>query len=203
MSMTFKSKPQPFYGLIDMLRKFPGKTEPTPSAAVEFNNGKKEVTLSHLYRCSLRWLKISSQATWKEPTSIRKGTPEFTVDNILDKPTNSDSQRNNEKNIPGGKRQLCAYMETDRDMDILNEHSNFLNYEGRNASPGVTLGKKESMSNEVLRKLCDKNYHHSCTYAEKMQKRKRAKDKLNAVTARLIYEAEESPSKDKKPRRMH
>ncbi|GJT19807.1 hypothetical protein Tco_0878513 [Tanacetum coccineum] len=44
------------------------------------------------------------------------------------------------------------------------------------------------MSGEVLREMCDKNYHQLLPLiAEKMQKEKEQKDKLNAVKARLIY----------------
>ncbi|GJV01858.1 reverse transcriptase domain-containing protein [Tanacetum coccineum] len=44
------------------------------------------------------------------------------------------------------------------------------------------------MSDEVLRKWCDKNYHQLLPLiAEKMQKEKEQKDRLNAVKARLIY----------------
>ncbi|GJV89493.1 RNA-directed DNA polymerase, eukaryota [Tanacetum coccineum] len=85
----------------------------TESKDVEFNSCKKEVRLSHLYRWSLRWLNVHSQATWKEPTSTRKGTPEFTVDNILDKPTNIDSQSSCKKNIPG-----------DDDVPTVDRHTN-------------------------------------------------------------------------------
>ncbi|GJY05191.1 reverse transcriptase domain-containing protein [Tanacetum coccineum] len=44
------------------------------------------------------------------------------------------------------------------------------------------------MFDEVLREMCDKNYHQLLPLiAEKMQKEKEQKDKLNAVKARLIY----------------
>ncbi|GKC56128.1 hypothetical protein Tco_1083726, partial [Tanacetum coccineum] len=47
---------------------------------------------------------------------------------------------------------------------------------------------EEPMSDEILREMCDKNYHKLLPLiAEKMQKEKEQKDKLNAVKARLIY----------------
>ncbi|GJR92812.1 reverse transcriptase domain-containing protein [Tanacetum coccineum] len=47
------------------------------------------------------------------------------------------------------------------------------------------------MSYEVLREMCDKNYHQLLPLiAEKMQKEKEQKDKLNAVKARQIYSDE-------------
>ncbi|GKC09362.1 hypothetical protein Tco_1000972 [Tanacetum coccineum] len=55
---------------------------------------------------------------------------------------------------------------------------------GRNGPQGL----EEPMSDEVLREMCDKNYHQLLPLiAEKMQKEKEQKDKLNAVKARLIY----------------
>ncbi|GJT75889.1 reverse transcriptase domain-containing protein [Tanacetum coccineum] len=55
---------------------------------------------------------------------------------------------------------------------------------GRNGPQGL----EEPMSDEVLREMCDKNYHKLLPLiAEKMQKEKEQKDKLNAVKARLIY----------------
>ncbi|GKF66170.1 hypothetical protein Tco_0192687, partial [Tanacetum coccineum] len=55
---------------------------------------------------------------------------------------------------------------------------------GRNGPQGL----EEPMSNEILREVCDKNYHQLLPLiAEKMQKEKEQKDKLNAVKARLIY----------------
>ncbi|GJS64488.1 hypothetical protein Tco_0679052 [Tanacetum coccineum] len=56
-------------------------------------------------------------------------------------------------------------------------------------------GLEEPMSDEVLREMCDKNYHKLLPLiAEKMQKEKEQKDKLNAVKARLIYGEEYSRS---------
>ncbi|GKA34361.1 reverse transcriptase domain-containing protein [Tanacetum coccineum] len=47
---------------------------------------------------------------------------------------------------------------------------------------------EEPTPNEVLRELCDKNYHQLLPLiAEKMQKEKEQQDKLNAVKARLLY----------------
>ncbi|GJR01391.1 reverse transcriptase domain-containing protein [Tanacetum coccineum] len=49
-------------------------------------------------------------------------------------------------------------------------------------------GLEEPTSNEVLRELCDKNYHQLLPLiAEKMQKEKEQQDKLNAVKAHLLY----------------
>ncbi|GJR24837.1 hypothetical protein Tco_0973364 [Tanacetum coccineum] len=56
---------------------------------------------------------------------------------------------------------------------------------GRNGPQGLE---------EPIREMCDKNYHQLLPLiAEKMQKEKEQKDKLNAVKARLlwIYEAED------------
>ncbi|GKD32208.1 reverse transcriptase domain-containing protein, partial [Tanacetum coccineum] len=47
---------------------------------------------------------------------------------------------------------------------------------------------EEPTPDEVLRELCDKNYHQLLSLiAEKMQKEKEQQDKLNAVKARLLY----------------
>ncbi|GKF21926.1 hypothetical protein Tco_0070564, partial [Tanacetum coccineum] len=49
-------------------------------------------------------------------------------------------------------------------------------------------GLEEPTSDEVLRELCEKNYHQLLPLiAEKMQKEKEQQDKLNAVKARLLY----------------
>ncbi|GJY13399.1 reverse transcriptase domain-containing protein [Tanacetum coccineum] len=49
-------------------------------------------------------------------------------------------------------------------------------------------GLEEPTSDEVLRELCDKNYHQLLPLiTEKMQKEKEQQDKLNAVKARLLY----------------
>ncbi|GKD13169.1 hypothetical protein Tco_1197576 [Tanacetum coccineum] len=49
-------------------------------------------------------------------------------------------------------------------------------------------GLEEPTPDEVLRELCDKNYHQLLPLiAEKMQKEKEQHDKLNAVKARLLY----------------
>ncbi|GJY08154.1 hypothetical protein Tco_0375208 [Tanacetum coccineum] len=59
------------------------------------------------------------------------------------------------------------------------------------------------MSDEILREMCDKNYHQLLPLiAEKMQKEKEQKDKLNAVKARLIY-GEESGIKIRSREESH
>ncbi|GJT54659.1 hypothetical protein Tco_0989713 [Tanacetum coccineum] len=58
------------------------------------------------------------------------------------------------------------------------------NTEGRSGPQGL----EEPTSDEVLRELCDKNYHQLLPLiAKKMQKEKEQQDKLNAVKARLLY----------------
>ncbi|GJV86359.1 hypothetical protein Tco_1530297 [Tanacetum coccineum] len=58
------------------------------------------------------------------------------------------------------------------------------NTEGRSGPQGL----EEPTSDEVLRELCDKNYHQLLPLiAEKMQKEKEQQDKLNAVKAHLLY----------------
>ncbi|GJX42072.1 hypothetical protein Tco_0257062 [Tanacetum coccineum] len=70
---------------------------------------------------------------------------------------------------------------------------------GRNGPQGL----EEPMSDEVLREMCDKNYHQLLPLiAEKMQKEKEQKDKLNAVKARLIY-GEESGVKIRSREESH
>ncbi|GJW34224.1 reverse transcriptase domain-containing protein [Tanacetum coccineum] len=70
---------------------------------------------------------------------------------------------------------------------------------GRNGPQGL----EEPMSDEVLREMCDKNYHQLLPLiAEKMQKEKEQKDKLNAVKARLIY-GEESGIKIRSHEESH
>ncbi|GJR86986.1 reverse transcriptase domain-containing protein [Tanacetum coccineum] len=70
---------------------------------------------------------------------------------------------------------------------------------GRNGPQGL----EEHMSDEVLREMCDKNYHQLLPLiAEKMQKEKEQKDKLNAVKARLIY-GEESGVKIRSHEESH
>ncbi|GJY31285.1 hypothetical protein Tco_0414780 [Tanacetum coccineum] len=67
---------------------------------------------------------------------------------------------------------------------INNPTSAVRNTGGRNGPQGL----EEPMSDEILREMCDKNYHQLLPLiAEKMQKEKEQKDKLNAVKARLIY----------------
>ncbi|GJR98792.1 reverse transcriptase domain-containing protein [Tanacetum coccineum] len=80
-----------------------------------------------------------------------------------------------------------------------NPTSTVRNTWGRNGPRGL----KEPMSDEVLREMCDKNYHQLLTLiAEKMQKEKEQKDKLNAVKARLIY-GEESGIKIRSHEESH
>ncbi|GJX31922.1 reverse transcriptase domain-containing protein [Tanacetum coccineum] len=58
---------------------------------------------------------------------------------------------------------------------------------GRNGPQGL----EEPTSDEVLRELCDKNYHQLLPLiAEKLQKEKEQQDKLNAVKAHLLYDDE-------------
>ncbi|GKA56448.1 reverse transcriptase domain-containing protein [Tanacetum coccineum] len=64
-------------------------------------------------------------------------------------------------------------------------------------------GLEEPMSDEILWEMCDKNYHQLLPLiAEKMQKEKEQKDKLNAVKARLIY-GEESGIKIRSREESH
>ncbi|GJY09722.1 hypothetical protein Tco_0377907 [Tanacetum coccineum] len=90
------------------------------------------------------------------------------------------------------------------------------NTRGRNGPQGL----EEPMSDEVLREMCDKNYHQLLPLiAEKMQKEKEQKEKLNAVKARLIngdesgikirsreeshYSESKTPTTRTEPRRRH
>ncbi|GKA44972.1 hypothetical protein Tco_0737768 [Tanacetum coccineum] len=58
------------------------------------------------------------------------------------------------------------------------------NTRGRSGPQGL----EEPTSDEVLREVCDKNYHQLLPLiAEKMQKEKEQQDKLNAVKAHLLY----------------
>ncbi|GJV47963.1 hypothetical protein Tco_1438175 [Tanacetum coccineum] len=75
-------------------------------------------------------------------------------------------------------------MSTHEQQITNNPTSAVRNTGGRNGPQGL----EEPMSDEVLREMCDKNYHQLLPLiAEKMQKEKEQKDKLNAVKARLIY----------------
>ncbi|GKD74343.1 reverse transcriptase domain-containing protein [Tanacetum coccineum] len=75
-------------------------------------------------------------------------------------------------------------MSTHEQQITNNTTSAVRNTGGRNGLQGF----EEPMSDEVLREMCDKNYHQLLPLiAEKMQKEKEQKDKLNAVKARLIY----------------
>ncbi|GJX01732.1 reverse transcriptase domain-containing protein [Tanacetum coccineum] len=61
------------------------------------------------------------------------------------------------------------------------------NTRGRSGPQGL----EEPTSDEVLRELCDKNYHQLLSLiAEKIQKEKEQQDKLNAVKAHLLYDDE-------------
>ncbi|GJV58975.1 hypothetical protein Tco_1465075 [Tanacetum coccineum] len=83
---------------------------------------------------------------------------------------------------------------------LTNNHTSAVrNTGGRNGPQGL----EEPMSDEVLREMCDKNYHQLLPLiAEKMQKEKEQKDKLNAVKARLIY-GEESGIKIRSREESH
>ncbi|GKD73422.1 reverse transcriptase domain-containing protein, partial [Tanacetum coccineum] len=75
-------------------------------------------------------------------------------------------------------------MSTHEQQTTNNHTSTVRNTGGRNGPQGL----KEPMSDKVFREMCDKNYHQLLSLiAEKMQKEKEQKDKLNAVKARLIY----------------
>ncbi|GJX03289.1 hypothetical protein Tco_0189205 [Tanacetum coccineum] len=75
-------------------------------------------------------------------------------------------------------------MSTYEQQTTNNPTSTVRNTGGRNGPQGL----EEPMSDEVLREMCDKNYHQLLPFiAEKMQEEKEQKDKLNAVKARLIY----------------
>ncbi|GJR94565.1 hypothetical protein Tco_0266739 [Tanacetum coccineum] len=75
-------------------------------------------------------------------------------------------------------------MSTHEQQTTNNPASAVRNTGGRNGPQGL----EEPMSEEILREMCDKNYHQLLPLiAEKMQKEKEQKDKLNAVKARLIY----------------
>ncbi|GKE64418.1 hypothetical protein Tco_1518579 [Tanacetum coccineum] len=68
-------------------------------------------------------------------------------------------------------------MSTHEQQITNNPTSAVRNTGGRNGPQGL----EEPMSDEVLREMCDKNYHQLLPLiAEKMQKEKEQKDKLNA-----------------------
>ncbi|GKC89863.1 hypothetical protein Tco_1150512, partial [Tanacetum coccineum] len=107
-------------------------------------------------------------------------------------------------------------MSTHEQQTTINPASAVRNTGGRNGPQGL----EEPMSDEVLREMCDKNYHQLLSLiAEKMQKEKEQKDKLNTVKARLIYGDEseikirsheeshysesKTPTARTKPRRRH
>ncbi|GJZ81744.1 hypothetical protein Tco_0646738 [Tanacetum coccineum] len=90
-------------------------------------------------------------------------------------------------------------MSTHEQQITNNPTSAVRNTGGRNGPQGL----EEPMSDEVLREMCDKNYHQLLPLiAEKMQKEKEQKDKLNAVKARLIY-GEESGIKIRSREESH
>ncbi|GKC61277.1 reverse transcriptase domain-containing protein [Tanacetum coccineum] len=90
-------------------------------------------------------------------------------------------------------------MSTHEQQITNNPTSAVRNTGGRNGPQGL----EEPMSDEVLREMCDKNYHQLLPLiAEKMQKEKEQKDKLNAVKARLIY-GEESGVKIRSHEESH
>ncbi|GKA25978.1 hypothetical protein Tco_0712087, partial [Tanacetum coccineum] len=75
-------------------------------------------------------------------------------------------------------------MSTHEQQTTNNPASTVRNTGGRNGPQGL----EEPMFEEILREMCDKNYHQLLSLiAEKMQKEKEQKDKLNGVKARLIY----------------
>ncbi|GJW29886.1 hypothetical protein Tco_0046761 [Tanacetum coccineum] len=90
-------------------------------------------------------------------------------------------------------------MSTHEQQITNNPTSAVRNTGGRNGPQGL----EEPMSDEVLREMCDKNYHQLLPLiAEKMQKEKEQKDKLNEVKAQLIY-GEESGAKIRSHEESH
>ncbi|GKA59190.1 reverse transcriptase domain-containing protein [Tanacetum coccineum] len=75
-------------------------------------------------------------------------------------------------------------MSTHEQQTPINPTSAVRNTGGRSGPQGF----EEPTPDEVLRELCDKNYHQLLPLiAEKMQKEKEQQDKLKAVKARLLY----------------
>ncbi|GKB46948.1 putative reverse transcriptase domain-containing protein [Tanacetum coccineum] len=90
-----------------------------------------------------------------------------------------------------------------KDFDTIKPDTNFVLTSGAIRGRNGPQGLEEPMSDEVLREMCDKNYHQLLPLiAEKMQKEKEQKDKLNAVKARLIY-GEESGVKIRSHEESH
>ncbi|GKC65545.1 hypothetical protein Tco_1098143 [Tanacetum coccineum] len=90
-----------------------------------------------------------------------------------------------------------------KDFNTLSNPTNFILTSGAIRGRNGPQGLEEPMSDEVLREMCDKNYHQLLSLiAEKMQKEKEQKDKLNAVKARLIY-GEESRIKTRSRKESH
>ncbi|GJU65214.1 reverse transcriptase domain-containing protein [Tanacetum coccineum] len=80
-------------------------------------------------------------------------------------------------------------MSTHEQQTTINPASAVRNTGGRNGTQGL----EEPMSEEILREMCDKNYHQLLPLiAEKMQKKREQKDKLNAT-----------PTTRTEPRRRH
>ncbi|GKD38524.1 hypothetical protein Tco_1258731, partial [Tanacetum coccineum] len=90
-------------------------------------------------------------------------------------------------------------MSTHEQQTTINPTSAVRNIGGRNGPQCLA----EPMPDEVLREICDKNYHQLLPLiTEKMQKEKEQKDKLNAVKARLIY-GDESEIKKRSHEESH
>ncbi|GJS16791.1 reverse transcriptase domain-containing protein [Tanacetum coccineum] len=90
-----------------------------------------------------------------------------------------------------------------KDFDAAKPDTNFVLTSGAIRGRNGPQGMEEPMSDEVLREMCDKNYHQLLPLiAEKMQKEKEQKDRLNAVKARLIY-GEESGVKIRNHEESH
>ncbi|GJY63650.1 hypothetical protein Tco_0465110, partial [Tanacetum coccineum] len=68
-----------------------------------------------------------------------------------------------------------------KDIDTTQPDTNFVLTSGAIRGRNGPQGLEEPMSDEILREMCDKNYHQLLPLiAEKMQKEKEQKDKLNA-----------------------
>ncbi|GJW98060.1 hypothetical protein Tco_0179868 [Tanacetum coccineum] len=75
-------------------------------------------------------------------------------------------------------------MSTPKQHTPINPTSDVRNTRGRSGPQGL----EKPTYDEVLRELCDKNYHQLLPLiVEKMQKEKEQQDKLNTVKARLLY----------------
>ncbi|GJX12763.1 hypothetical protein Tco_0204521 [Tanacetum coccineum] len=99
--------------------------------------------------------------------------------------------------------QVICRPDPTKDLDAAKPDTNFVLTSGAIRGRNGLQGLEEPMSDEVLREMCDKNYHQLLPLiAEKMQKEKEQKDKLNAVKARLIY-GEESGIKIRSREESH